>query len=72
MNDFKDTSLDDITKFGGMEPMGAGSYGGTIWQATTLVNGEWRTTFLHNIGQFGGMEPMGAGSYGGTIWDKVI
>lgn len=69
---FKDTSLDDITKLGGMEEVGAGSLGATIWRPTTTVEGVWKSTSLDDITELGGMEEVGAGSLGATIWTTVI
>jgi len=65
---FKDTSLDDIAKLGGMEAVGAGSLGGTVWTPTTTMAGVWKNTSLHDITILGGMEAVGAGSLGGTVW----
>ena len=65
---FKDTSLDDVTKLGGMEAVGAGALGGTIWQPTTTVANVWKSTSLQDITKLGGMEEVGAGSLGGTVW----
>jgi len=65
---FKDTSLNDVAKLGGMEEVGAGSLGGTIWTPTTTVAGIFRSTSLNDITVLGGMEEVGAGSLGGTIW----
>jgi len=65
---FKDTSLNDIAALGGMEEVGAGSLGGTIWQPTTTMSDVWKSTSLNDITVLGGMEEVGAGSLGGTIW----
>ncbi len=65
---FKDTSLNDITALGGMEEVGSGSLGGTIWLPTTTVAGVWKSTSLNDITELGGMEEVGAGSLGATIW----
>ena len=65
---FKDTSLNDITALGGMEEVGAGSLGATIWSQTTTVAGVWKSTSLDDITELGGMEEVGAGSLGATIW----
>jgi hypothetical protein len=65
---FKDTSLNDITKIGGMENVGAGSLGSTNWVPTTTVEGVWKSTSLNDITLLGGMENVGAGSLGSTIW----
>jgi hypothetical protein len=65
---FKDTSLNDITELGGMEEVGAGSLGATIWQPTTAVDGSWKDTSLNDVAALGGMEEVGAGSLGATIW----
>ena len=68
MSAFKDTSLNDITKLGGMEEVGAGSLGGTIWQPITTVANVWKSTSLNDITVLGGMEEVGAGALGATIW----
>ena len=65
---FQDTSLNDIAKLGGMEEVGAGSLGGTIWQPTTTVANVWKSTSLNDITVLGGMEEVGAGALGATIW----
>ena len=65
---FKDTSLNDVAKLGGMEQVGAGTFGGTIWQPTTTVSDVWKSTSLNDITVLGGMEEVGAGAFGGTIW----
>ncbi len=65
---FKDTSLNDITELGGMEEVGAGSLGATIWLPTTTVSGAWKDTSLNDVAALGGMEEVGAGSLGATIW----
>ena len=65
---FKDTSLNDITKLGGMEAVGAGALGGTIWAPTTTVANVWKSTSLNDITVLGGMEEVGAGALGATIW----
>ncbi len=65
---FDDTSLNDITELGGMEEVGAGSLGATIWQPTTTVTGVWKDTSLNDVTKLGGMEEVGAGSLGATIW----
>lgn len=70
--DFKDTSLNDIAKLGGMENVGAGSLGGTVWVPTTTVQGVWKSTSLHDITILGGMEDVGAGSLGGTVWVPTL
>ena len=69
---FDDTSLNDIAKLGGMENVGAGSLGGTIWQPTTTVAGVFKSTSLHDITVLGGMEAVGAGSLGGTPWETIL
>ncbi len=65
---FDDTSLNDITELGGMEEVGAGSLGATIWLPTPTVSGVWKSTSLDDITELGGMEEVGAGSLGATIW----
>ena len=65
---FKDTSLNDVAKLGGMEQVGAGSFGGTVWQPTTTVSDVWKSTSLNDITVLGGMEEVGAGAFGATIW----
>jgi len=65
---FKDTSLNDITVLGGMEEVGAGALGATIWQPTTTVAEVWKSTSLNDITVLGGMEEVGAGAFGATIW----
>ncbi len=65
---FDDTSLNDISELGGMEEVGAGSLGATIWQPTTTVDGVWKDTSLNDVTKLGGMEEVGAGSLGATIW----
>jgi hypothetical protein len=65
---FDDTSLNDITELGGMEEVGAGSLGATIWLPTTTVSGVWKDTSLNDVTKLGGMEEVGAGSLGATIW----
>ncbi len=65
---FDDTSLNDISELGGMEEVGAGSLGATIWSPTTTVVGVWKDTSLNDITELGGMEEVGAGSLGATIW----
>jgi hypothetical protein len=65
---FKDTSLNDISEIGGMEEVGAGSLGATIWLPTTIVSGVWKSTSLDDVTELGGMEEVGAGSLGATIW----
>ena len=65
---FKDTSLNDVAKLGGMEEVGAGAFGGTIWTPTTTELGVWRSTSLNDITVLGGMEEVGAGALGATIW----
>lgn len=65
---FKDTSLNDVAKLGGMEDVGAGSFGGTIWTPTTTMALVWRSTSLDDITALGGMEEIGAGALGATIW----
>jgi len=68
MDQFKDTSLNDVAKLGGMEQVGAGSFGATIWQPTTTVSDVWKSTSLNDITVLGGMEEVGAGAFGATIW----
>ncbi len=65
---FKDTSLNDLTKLGGMEEVGAGSLGATIWLPTPTVSGVWKSTSLDAVAELGGVEEVGAGSLGATIW----
>ncbi len=65
---FEDTSLNDISELGGMEEVGAGSLGATIWLPTTTVDGVWKDTSLNDVAAIGGMENVGAGSLGATIW----
>ncbi len=65
---FDDTSLNDITELGGMEEVGAGSLGATIWLPTATVSGVWKSTSLDDVTELGGMEEVGAGSLGATIW----
>ncbi len=65
---FKDTSLNDLTKLGGMEEVGAGSLGATIWLPTAAASGVWKSTSLDDVTELGGMEEVGAGSLGATIW----
>ncbi len=65
---FEDTSLNDISELGGMEEVGAGSLGATIWLPTTTVVNVWKDTSLNDITELGGMEEVGAGSLGATIW----
>ncbi len=65
---FDDTSLNDITELGGMEEVGAGSLGATIWQPTTPAAGSWKDTSLNDVAAIGGMEEVGAGPLGATIW----
>ncbi len=65
---FEDTSLNDISELGGMEEVGAGSLGATIWLPTTTVAGAWKDTSLNAVEELGGMEEVGAGSLGATIW----
>jgi len=65
---FDDTSLNDVAAIGGMEEVGAGSLGATIWRPTTTIEGVWKSTSLNDITQLGGMEEVGAGSLGATIW----
>ncbi len=69
---FEDTSLNDISELGGMENVGAGSLGATIWLPTTTVEGVWKSTSLNDITQLGGMEAVGAGSLGSTIWTETL
>ncbi len=69
---FEDTSLNDITELGGMENVGAGSLGATIWLPTTTVDGAWKSTSLHDVTALGGVEEVGAGSLGATIWDRTL
>lgn len=69
---WKSTYLHKVDQYGGIEPMGAGSYGATIWNDTTLVATDWKSTWLHKIDQYGGQEPLGSGSYGATIWTEEI
>ncbi len=66
--EFKDTSLNDISKLGGLEEVGAGSLGATIWVTTLNVAGVWKSTSLDDVAAIGGMENVGAGSLGATIW----
>ncbi len=65
---FDDTSLNDVAAIGGMEEVGAGSLGATIWRPTTTVENVWKSTSLDDITELGGMEEVGAGSLGATIW----
>ncbi len=69
---FKDTSLNDISKIGGMEEIGAGSLGATIWQPTTTMAGVWKSTSLQDVAALGGVEEVGAGSLGATIWTETL
>ncbi len=69
---FEDTSLNDISELGGMENVGAGSLGATIWQPTTTVEVAWKSTSLHDVTILGGMEEIGAGSLGATDWDRTL
>ncbi len=69
---FKDTSLNDVASLGGMEEVGAGSLGATIWTPTTTVEGVWKSTSLNDIAKLGGMEEVGAGSLGGTVWTVIL
>jgi len=69
---FDDTSLNDIGALGGMEEIGAGSLGATIWTPTTTVADVWKSTSLNDITQLGGMEEVGAGSLGATIWTVIL
>ena len=69
---FKDTSLNDITELGGMEEVGAGSLGATVWSPTTTVAGVWKSTSLNDVTELGGMEEVGAGSLGATIWTTIL
>ncbi len=69
---FKDTSLNDITELGGMENVGAGSLGATIWLPTTTMAGVWKSTSLQDVAALGGVEEVGAGSLGATIWEPSL
>jgi hypothetical protein len=66
---FKDTSLNDITKIGGMEEVGAGSLGATVWRPTTTMANVWKSTSLEDVAKLGGVEEVGAGSLGATRWE---
>jgi len=65
---FKDTSLNDITVLGGMEEVGAGALGATIWTVDGQRSTAWKSTSLNDITVLGGMEEVGAGALGATIW----
>jgi len=65
---FKDTSLNDVAALGGMEEVGAGSLGATVWKPMAPALGTFKDTSLNDITTLGGMEEVGAGSLGGTIW----
>jgi len=68
---FDDTSLNDIGALGGMQEVGAGSLGGTIWLTTMNVEGVWKSTSLEDVAHLGGMEAVGAGSLGATRWESA-
>jgi len=68
---FKDTSLNDVAKIGGVENVGAGSLGSTIWLTTMNTEGVWKSTSLHDVAALGGVENVGAGSLGSTIWESA-
>lgn len=65
---FKDTSLNDVAALGGVEEVGAGSLGATIWLPTTTMANVWKSTSLQDVAALGGVEEVGAGSLGATIW----
>ena len=46
--DWKTTYLDKPSTYGGIEPMGTGPYGGTIWTTTAAPDGGFLSTGLEN------------------------
>ena len=73
MDIFEDTSLNDISKLGGMGPVGSASLGGTVWTDTKPLPApdSFQDTSLNDIAKLGGMGPVGAGSLGGTVWEDT-
>ncbi len=69
---FDDTSLNDISELGGMQEVGAGSLGATVWSPTTTMAGVWKSTSLNDVAQLGGVEEVGAGSLGATVWVTTL
>jgi len=69
---FKDTSLNDVAKIGGVENVGAGSLGATYWVTTMNVAGVWKSTSLEDVASLGGVENVGAGSLGATYWVTTL
>ena len=48
MTEWSDTYLHNVAQYGGIEPMGEGPYGGTVWDPLTSPDGNFLSTQLEN------------------------